>query len=59
MYEIEYNREKIPYTLIKAKIKNMYIHIKDGNVIVKAPNRLKEKYIHDFVNRKAKWIYTS
>lgn len=57
MYEIEYNREKIPYTLIKAKIKNMYIHIKDGNVIVKAPNRLKEKYIHDFVNRKAKWIY--
>ena len=57
MYQIEYNREKIPYTLIKAKIKNMYIHIKDGNVIVKAPNRLKEKYIHDFVNRKAKWIY--
>ena len=57
MYEIEYNGEKIPYTLIKAKIKNMYIHIKDGNVIVKAPNRLKEKYIHDFVNRKAKWIY--
>lgn len=57
MYEIEYNGEKIPYTLIKARIRNMYIHIKDGNVIVKAPNRLKEKYIHDFVNRKAKWIY--
>lgn len=57
MYEIEYKGEKIPYTLIKARIKNMYIHIKDGNVIVKAPNRLKEKYIHDFVNRKAKWIY--
>lgn len=57
MYEIEYKGEKIPYTLIKSRIKNMYIHIKDGNVIVKAPNRLKEKYIHDFVNRKAKWIY--
>lgn len=57
MYEVEYKGEKIPYTLIKSKIKNMYIHIKDGNVIVKAPNRLKEKYIHDFVNRKAKWIY--
>ena len=57
MYEVEYKGEKIPYTLIKSKIKNMYIHIKDGSVIVKAPNRLKEKYIHDFVNRKAKWIY--
>lgn len=57
MQEIEYKGEKIPYTLIKSRIKNMYIHIKDGNVIVKAPNRLKEKYIYDFVNRKAKWIY--
>lgn len=57
MQEIEYKGEKIPYILIKSRIKNMYIHIKDGNVIVKAPNRLKEKYIYDFVNRKAKWIY--
>ena len=57
MQEIEYKGEKIQYTLIKAKIKNMYIHIKDGKVIVKVPNRIKEKYIHDFVNKKAKWIY--
>ena len=57
MYEIEYKGEKLAYTLIKARIKNMYIHIKEGEVIVKAPHRLKEKYIHDFVNKKAKWIY--
>ena len=57
MYKIEYNGEKIQYQIIKAKIKNMYIHIKEGNVIVKAPLRLKEKQIIDFVNQKSKWIF--
>lgn len=57
MYELEYKGEKIQYTLIKSKIKNMYIHIKNGKVIVKAPIKLKEKYIKDFVNKKANWIY--
>ena len=54
MYEIEYNGEKIPYKIINSKIKNMYIYIKDGNVIVKVPNKLKERYAIDFVNQKAK-----
>lgn len=57
MNEIEYKEEKIRYTLIKSKIKNMYIHIKDGKVIVKVPIKLKDKYIQDFINKKAKWIY--
>lgn len=57
MYEIEFNNEKIEYQIIKTKIKNMYIHIKDGKVIVKAPSKLKEKYIINFVNQKSKWIY--
>lgn len=57
MNEIEYNGEKIPYTMQKSKIKNMYIHIKEGKVIVKAPIRLKEKYIQEFLNKKSKWIY--
>lgn len=57
MHEIEYNGEKIPYEIIKSKIKNLYIHIKEGEVIVKAPSKLKEKYIIDFVNKKSKWIY--
>ena len=57
MYEIEYKGEKIPYTLIKSKIKNMYIQIKNGQVIVKVPIKLKEQYIHEFVRKKSKWIY--
>ena len=57
MNEIEYNGEKIPYKMVKSKIKNMYIHIKEGKVIVKAPIRLKDKYIQEFINKKSKWIY--
>ncbi len=57
MEKIEYNGEKIPYIIIKSKIKNMYIQIKDEKVIVKAPIQLKEKYVKEFVNKKSKWIY--
>lgn len=57
MNEIKYNGEKIPYTIKKSKIKNLYIHIKEGQVIVKAPVRLQEKYIQEFINKKTKWIY--
>lgn len=56
-HKIEYNGEIIPYELIQSKIKNMYIYIKDGKVTVKAPTRLKDKVIHNFVSKKAKWIY--
>ncbi len=54
---IEYNGEIIEYELIKAKIKNMYIYIKEGKVIVKVPIKLKEQQIKDFINKKANWIY--
>lgn len=57
MNEIEYNGEKIPYKIIKSKIKNMYIHVKDGIVTVKVPNKLAAKHIIEFVNKKSKWIY--
>lgn len=57
MYEIKYNNKKIEYKLIRAKIKNMYIQIKNEQVIVKAPTKLSEKYINEFINRKSKWIY--
>ncbi len=48
--------EIIPYEVKRLKIKNLYIYIKNGKVIVKAPMRLKDKYIHDFVTKKSKWI---
>ena len=56
-HKIEYNGEIISYELIRAKIKNLYIYIKEGKVIVKAPMKLKEENIYKFVDKKAKWIY--
>lgn len=53
---VEYKDNIIPYELKRTKIKNLYIHIKDGRVIVKAPYRLSEKYIKEFVDKKSKWI---
>ena len=58
-HKIEYNNETIPYELIKSKIKNMYIYIKEGKVIIKAPIKIEEKKIYDFVNKKSKWIYNN
>ena len=55
--EIQYNEERIPYELIKSKIKNMYIYVRDGRVTVKVPHRLKEKEIQEFLHKKSKWIY--
>ena len=58
MKVINYNGQQIEYHIEYKKIKNLYIQIKDKNVLVKAPKFLKEKYIDDFVNKKAKWIWT-
>lgn len=57
MIEIQYEGNNIPYTLQRSKIKNLYIYVKDGEVIVKAPVRLSNKYIEEFLNKKSKWIY--
>ena len=57
MEKLIYNQKEIPYTIIRAKIKNLYIHVKEGKVIVKAPKYLKETQIKEFINKKAKWIY--
>lgn len=35
----------------------MYIHVKNGKVIVKAPIKMSDKQIQELVNEKAKWIY--
>ena len=57
MEKLVYNQKEIPYTIIRAKIKNLYIHVKEEKVIVKAPKYLKETQIKEFINKKAKWIY--
>lgn len=57
MNTIKYNDEEISYELYRSKIKNIYIYIKGKQVIVKAPNKVKEERILEFLNKKAKWIY--
>ena len=56
MPTIKYKENEIPYTIVRSKIKNLYIHIKEGNVIVKAPLRLSESKIRKFVIQKSEWI---
>ncbi len=54
-----YEDKKLPYTIItNKKLKNLYITI-DPNlgIIVKNPNYSQEK-IQDFLEKKAKWIFT-
>lgn len=44
------------YDLIRSSIKNVYIQIKDGKVIVKAPKRFSETQIDEIVRKKQDWI---
>ena len=44
------------YNIVRSNIKNIYIQIKNGEVIVKAPKRVSEKYIKEVVAKKEKWI---
>lgn len=56
MAVIQYGEKEITYKIQKKKIKNLYIQIQNGEVIVKVPHRMKENDIQEFVQKKAKWI---
>ncbi len=47
---------EIEYTLIRKRIKNVYIGIKDGKVVVRAPLKLKEEKINEIISQKETWI---
>lgn len=49
-------QESIPYILIRGNIKNLYIHIQDGKVIVKAPYKFSAEQIEKIVEEKQRWI---
>ena len=53
---IQYGEKEITYKIQKKKIKNLYIQIQNGEVIVKVPHRMKENDIQEFVQKKVKWI---
>lgn len=44
------------YEIKYSKIKNIYIQIKDGKVIVKAPRRVSKKEIEKILEQKSEWI---
>ena len=44
------------YKIVYSRIKNVYIHIKNGEVIVKAPRRVSKKEIDKIVKSKEEWI---
>lgn len=46
----------IEYTLIRKKIKNLYIQIKDGKIIVKAPAWISKERIESMLKDKEAWI---
>lgn len=57
MKKLNYKDRTIEIDIVKSNIKNVYIHIKDNKVIVKAPKRLSEKKLAEIVNSKKEWIY--
>lgn len=50
------NYEKIKYHIVYGKVKNIYIQIKNGEVIVKAPKFIPKDYINKLVEQKRNWI---
>ena len=50
-------KNEIPeYEIKYSKIKNIYIQIKNGKIIVKAPKRVSKKEIEKIVEQKTEWI---
>lgn len=52
-------QEQVQYVLIRSNIKNIYISIKEGKVIVKAPKRVSNQQIEKLLQEKKKWIEKS
>ena len=48
--------DNLEYEIKYSKIKNVYIQIKDGKVIVKAPRRVSKKEIEKILEQKSEWI---
>jgi len=55
--QMKYNNDQIEYILIRKRIKNIYIQIKDKKVIVKVPFKIKENSVEKLIYEKSKWIY--
>lgn len=56
MGKIKYINKTITYTVNKAKIKNIYISIQNGEVVIKAPWYTTNNQIQEVVESKREWI---
>ena len=50
------NNSMLNYEIKYSKIKNVYIQIKEGKVIVKAPKKVKKEEIEKIIKQKSEWI---
>ena len=50
------NNSMLNYEIKYSKIKNVYIQIKEGRVIVKAPRKVSKKEIEKIIKQKSDWI---
>ena len=49
--------EQISYEMIRKRIKNIYIHIKEAKVIVTIPYKMEKEKAISVVEEKKKWIF--
>ncbi len=49
-------QEKQDYIWIRSNIKNVYIHLQDGKIIVKTPKSISKTQIDEIVRKKKRWI---
>ena len=56
MKSVKYENKTIAYTVSKARVKNIYISIQNGEVVVKAPWYVTANEIQDIVENKREWI---
>ena len=57
MEKIQYKSEEIQYSIIRKNIKNVYISIKNGAVIITAPKYIAKEEIEKLLIKKVNWIY--
>lgn len=56
MNKIKYENKTIAYTVNKARVKNFYITIENGEVVIKAPWYVTSSQIQEVVESKRQWI---
>lgn len=57
MNKLKYKDRIVEIDIVKSNIKNVYIHIKDNKIVVKAPKKLPKDKIDEIIVSKKDWIY--